>query len=306
MMNPRSCATPALVVHDLVKRFDEKTAIDHVTFHVKAGETVVLWGPNGAGKTTLLRCILGLFRFEGAITVLGCDTLREGKAARALIGFVPQELGLHGEQTVTEAATFYARLRRVPLARALSLLEAWQLAEVSRSLVRTLSGGMKQKLALVIALLADPPVMLLDEPTSNLDVRARRELSAVLERLKTAGRTILFCSHRTSEISRLADRVVVLEQGRKIAEGTPDAVRRHLSERLVLSLTLSVPHKAQAASLLEDHGFTVQLNGTHLWVDVIAGRKAEPLQLLAAAQIPVLDFEIEQAPVERSAPMQAR
>ena len=306
MMHSLSRATPALVVHDLIKRFGEKTAIDHVTFHVKAGETVVLWGPNGAGKTTLLRCILGLFRFEGAITVLGCETLREGKAVRALTGFVPQELGLHGEQTVAEAVTFYARLRRVPLARALSLLDRWQLAEVSHSLVRTLSGGMKQKLALVIALLADPPMMLLDEPTSNLDVRARRELGTVLEQLKTAGRTILFCSHRTSEISRLADRVVVLEQGRKITEGAPEEVRRHLSERLVLNLTLPASHKAQAASLLEERGFTVQLNGTHVWVDVIAGRKAEPLQLLAEAQIPVLDFEVEQAPVEGSAPMQAR
>jgi ABC-type multidrug transport system ATPase subunit len=305
MMSQLSSAAPALVVRDLVKRFGEKTAIDHVTFHVKAGETVVLWGPNGAGKTTLLRCILGLIQFEGAITVLGCDALREGKAARGLIGFVPQELGLHGEQTVEEAVTFYARLRRVPPARALSLLDAWQLAEASRNLVRTLSGGMKQKLALVIALLADSPVMLLDEPTSNLDIWARRELSAVLEQLKTAGRTILFCSHRTSEISKLADRVIVLEQGRKIAEGTPEAMRRHLSERLILSLALSPSHKAQAASLLEHHGFTVQLNGTHVWVDVIAGRKAEPLQLLAEAKIPVLDFEIEQAPVERPAPMRA-
>ncbi|MBI3304511.1 MAG: ABC transporter ATP-binding protein [Deltaproteobacteria bacterium] len=304
-MSPLSSAALALVVHDVVKRFGEKVAIDHVTFQVKAGETVVLWGPNGAGKTTLLRCILGLIRFEGAITVLGCDTLREGKAARGLLGFVPQELGLHGEQTVMEAVTFYARLRRVPLAQALSLLETWQLTESSRSLVRTLSGGMKQKLALVIALLANPPMLLLDEPTSNLDVRTRRELSTVLEQLKTAGRTILFCSHRTSEVSKLADRVIVLEQGRKIEEGAPEAVRHHLSERLVLSLTLSPSHKAQAALLLEHHGFTVELNGTHMWVHVIAGRKVEPLQLLAEAKIPVVDFEIEQAPTERPAPMRA-
>lgn len=305
-MSPLSSAAPALMVRDIVKRFGEKTALDHVTFHVTAGETVVLWGPNGAGKTTLLRCVLGLIRFEGAVTVLGCDTLREGKAARRSMGFVPQELGLHGEQTVAEAVTFYARLRRVPPTRALSLLNTWQLAEASHNLVRTLSGGMKQKLALVIALLADPPVMLLDEPTSNLDVRTRRELSAVLEQLKTAGRTILLCSHRTSEVSKLADRVIVLEQGRKIEEGTLEAVHRHLSERLVLSLTLPAAHKTQAASLLEDHGFTVQLNGTHVWVDVIVGRKIEPLRLLTEAKIPILDFEIEQAPAARPVPVQAQ
>ena len=304
-MSLRSDTAPALVVRDVVKRFGEQTAIDHVTFHVQTGETVVLWGPNGAGKTTLLRCILGLFKFEGIVTVLGCDARRQGKAARGFIGFVPQELGLHGEQTVAETVTFYARLRRVPPAAALGRLEAWQLAEVSRSMVRTLSGGMKQKLALVIALLADPPVLLLDEPTSNLDIRARRELSAVLEQLKTAGRTMLFCSHRTSEISKLADRVIVLEQGRKVEEGAPDAVRRHLSERLVLGLALSSSYKAQATSLLEHHGFTVQINGTHVWVEVIAGRKAEPFQLLAEAQIPVLDFELEQVFVERPASLPA-
>jgi ABC-type multidrug transport system ATPase subunit len=305
-MSPLINAAPALVIRDVVKRFGEKTAVDHVTFDVKAGETVVLWGPNGAGKTTLLRCMLGLVRFGGAITILGHDMLRDGKAARGLIGFVPQELGLHGEQTVTEAVTFYARLRRVPRAHALRLLETWQLAEASRSAVRTLSGGMKQKLALLIALLADPPVLLLDEPTSNLDVRTRRELSAALEQLSTDGRTILLCSHRTSEVSRLADRVIVLEQGRKIAEGTPDAMRGHLSERLILSLTLSLSHKAQAASLLEHHGLTVQLNGTHIWVEVLAGRKVEPFRLLAEAKIPVLDFEIEPAPVELPVPQRAR
>ena len=293
---------PVLSVRDVVKRFGEKIAIDHVTFHVKAGETVVLWGPNGAGKTTLLRCVLGIIPFEGAVTVLDCDAHREGKAARRLIGYVPQELGLHGEQTVLETAIFYARLRRVPTARAVSLLDAWQLTEAAHALVRTLSGGMKQKLALVIALLADPPVMLLDEPTSNLDVRARRELSAVLEQLKAAGKTMLLCSHRTSEVSKLADRVIILEQGRKIEEGTPEQVRSHLSERLILGLTLAPSQKAQAAALLERHGFTVHLNGTQVWVDVIAGRKVEPLQLLADAKIPVLDFEVEQTLAERPAP----
>jgi ABC-type multidrug transport system ATPase subunit len=165
---------------------------------------------------------------------------------------------------------------------------------------------MKQKLALVIALLADPPVLLLDEPTSNLDVRSRRELGAVLEQLKASGRTILMCSHRTSEVSKLADRVIVLEQGRKLAEGTPDETRGHLSGRLIVSLTLPLAHKAQAALLLERHGFAVQLNGAHLWVEVLAGRKVEPLQRLVEAQIPVLDFEIEQAPAESPLPPGAR
>ena len=153
---------------------------------------------------------------------------------------------------------------------------------------------MKQKLALVIALLADPPVMLLDEPTSSLDVRTRREFAVLLERLKQAGKTLLLCSHRASEVLKLADRVVVLERGRKVEDGTPEQVRDRLSEQAVLGLTVSPSQKTEAATLLERHGFTVHLNGVQIWVEVGAGRKAEPLRLLAGSQIPVLDFELEQ------------
>ena len=214
---------PALTLRHVTKRFGARTALQNVTCEIPPGQSVVFWGPNGAGKTTALRCILGVIPCEGDVYVLGHEVAREGKSARRLIGYVPQELGFHGEQTVRETVAFYARLRRVPSAEAVALLQLWQLGEVASVMVRTLSGGMKQRLALVLALLGDPPVLLLDEPTSHLDARTRHGFVALLERLKQAGKTLVLCSHRAGEALRLADRVLALEAGRLVADGTPEA-----------------------------------------------------------------------------------
>ncbi|MHB1427057.1 MAG: nitrous oxide reductase family maturation protein NosD, partial [Gemmataceae bacterium] len=203
---------PAISVSGLTKRFGSVLAVADLSFEVGLGETVALWGPNGAGKTTILKCLLGLIPFEGTARVQGTVCGPRGKAARRLLGYVPQEIRLHPDQTVREAIDFYARLRKAPQTRVGELLAEWQLCDITERPVRHLSGGMKQKLALVIALLSDPPVMLLDEPTSNLDTRTRQELDELLERLKKAGKTLLFCSHRAGEIGRLADRVLILER----------------------------------------------------------------------------------------------
>ena len=162
MTHPTTATQPAINLRDVVKHFGIRRALNHLTFDVRRGETVVLWGPNGAGKTTALRCMLGILPFDGTITVLGHDVRRQGREVRRLIGYVPQELGLHAEQTVEETVSFYARIRRIAGARAASLLEAWHLREAAHVPVRALSGGMKQRAALVIALLADPPILLLD------------------------------------------------------------------------------------------------------------------------------------------------
>jgi ABC-type multidrug transport system ATPase subunit len=152
---------------------------------------------------------------------------------------------------------------------------------------------MKQKLALVIALLSDPPVMLLDEPTSNLDPRARQELGALLERLKKAGKTVLFCSHRAGEVWRLADRVLILERGRKVAEGVPEELRQQLVNPAVLCLTVPPERNAEAVSLLVAAGFRVCPQNAVVRVEAPAGRKLEPIELLSRAGVPVVDFDLE-------------
>jgi ABC-type multidrug transport system ATPase subunit len=216
-----------------------------------------------------------------------------GRASRHALGYVPQDVRLHADDSVRDTVRFYARLRGASADRGERLIDEWGLGDVVHRPVRHLSGGMRQKLALVVALLADPPVLLLDEPTSNLDARARREFAGLLLRLKAAGKTLLFCTHRPSEVWALADRVVVLERGRKVAEGPPEQVRRHLSTAAHLGLVVPGDRAEAALETLTADGFVVERTGSRLWVDVAAGRKVEAIERLRQAGIAVLDFDLE-------------
>ncbi|MBI4971039.1 MAG: nitrous oxide reductase family maturation protein NosD [Candidatus Omnitrophica bacterium] len=220
----------AIQVSELTKNFGKVHALKQVSFQVKQGETLVLWGPNGAGKTTVLRSLLGIIPFEGQLNVWGLDVRSAGKAVRREIGYVPQEIRFYNDQTVWETICFFGRLRRVSKERAKQLLKEWDLEASVQKKVNALSGGMKQRLALVVSLLSDPPIIFLDEATSHLDVQSRREFIALLERLKKMGKTLMLCSHRSSEVWKLADRVLVLDQGLKVIEGSPEEVVLHLGK----------------------------------------------------------------------------
>ncbi|MBI1978193.1 MAG: ABC transporter ATP-binding protein [Candidatus Omnitrophica bacterium] len=217
-----------LEVKKLTKRYGKLKALDQVSFEVRAGESIALWGTNGAGKTTLLRSVLGIIPYEGEIEVMGFRVASQGKEVRRRIGYIPQEIRFHGDQTVWETISFYSRLRNVPFSEAEELLSDWGLDGIQHQRVQTLSGGMKQKLGLVIALLSNPPILLMDEPTSNLDVNARYEFHLLLEELKHSGKTFIFCSHRASEVLKFADRIVVLKSGVKLLDGKPKEVKDYL------------------------------------------------------------------------------
>lgn len=276
---------------NLTKRYGDKRALDQLSFSVAAGEAVALWGRNGAGKTTVLRCLLGTTRYEGELTVAGESPARQGTRVRRLIGYVPQEMPTF-DLTVSELTALVARLRGVAPDQALARLDRFGLASAQNQPVATLSGGMKQKLALTLALLGDPPLLLLDEPTANLDAESQRELLALLLALKSEGRTVLFTSHRWSEVRALADRVVCLEQGRQIAPPSEELMGD--SERdLLLRVALSAHLLDPAQALLREHGFTARRNGKAILVRVGARQKAEPLALLARSGYPVIDFALE-------------
>ena len=294
---------PAICVRNLTKRYGSVTAVDDLSFDVVAGETVALWGANGAGKTTALRCILGILPFDGTVTVGrdkkdSEDSLKlhssrtAGKMVRRHIGYVPQEVRLHSDLTVKETVSFYARLRAVSQTETARLMEEWQLLEMANKQVGTLSGGMKQRVSLAIAMLSDPPILLLDEPTSNLDGRTRQEFWTALERLSAAGKTLIFCSHRHDEIVRLADRVIVMKNGKKVAEGPPTSLEGHLSTGVLLHLTLREPFHENAATLLTQQGFRVKHNGTNLLIDTVQNKKIEIFQILMDASIPIEDFAL--------------
>jgi nitrous oxidase accessory protein len=218
---PSRTETAAIVVRELTKRFGQRTALDRVGFTVRDGEVVALWGPNGAGKTTVLRCLLGLGPFEGWISVRGIDVRRRPRRARRLMGFLPQEVRFREDLTVRETLTFYARLRGVAVDQGLDLATRWGLAPLADLPVGSLSGGMKQRLAIAVMLLGDPPVLLLDEPTSNLDPDAREAVTVLFNRMRAAGRTILFSTHRGEEVRQWATRVVALDRGVVVFDGAP-------------------------------------------------------------------------------------
>jgi ABC-type multidrug transport system ATPase subunit len=275
------------------KRFGRFTALDGVDLRVGAGESVALWGANGAGKSTLIRCVLGLFRFDGRISVGGIDVSRDGKAARSLIGYVPQELGFYDDLRVGEAIAFFGRLKGLRRIEVDGALRGVDLVGHDRKRVRELSGGMKQRLALAIALLGDPPVLVLDEVTASLDALGRREFVGLLARLRTGGRTMLFASHRPEEIAALAGRVVVLEGGRVQRECSaaellgPGAPASHS-----IKLRLDPGHVRAAMHALAAGGLVARMNGVGVIVPVGQGGKAAPLRLLVEARIPVEDFDL--------------
>lgn len=279
-------------VDGLTKRFGKATAVDGVSLSVPAGESLALWGANGAGKTTIIRCVLGLLSFRGRIHVAGMDVRRRGKRTRRLIGYVPQELGFNDDLRVSEAVGFFARLKGVGLGSLESVLEPVGLAGHEFKRIRELSGGMKQRLALAIALLGDPSVLILDEVTASLDACGREEFVALLARLARSGKAMLFASHRVEEVTTLATRVVMLDKGRVVRESRPDEFMDVLGLGTVLHLHLALPVRNRAVSVLRDQGFDARLNGVGLYVPVPTAQKAAPFRVLAESRIAVDDFEI--------------
>lgn len=292
-----------IVAQHVTKRFGRTVAVRDAGLNVCGGEALALWGSNGAGKTTLIRCLLGVTRFRGQATIDGKNVKRHGRAARAMVGYVPQELAFHDDVRMGSAMAFFAGLRRVDRARARQVLAEVGLTGHERKRVRDLSGGMKQRLALAIAMLSDPPVIVLDEPTSNLDAAGRGEVVQTLQRLKQAGKTLVFASHRPDEVISLADTVIVLERGVVQRVTTPLELWPTEKPVQVVRLYLSKASEAEAAQALRDAGHAVHLNGHGLCVAVPRDRKAEPIGVLARQQIEVRNIEVmDDVRVEEVAP----
>jgi ABC-type multidrug transport system ATPase subunit len=213
---------------------------------------------------------------------------------RRLIGFVPQELSFHDDLSVAETLIFYARLKKVAAGFDFEpLLVQLRLTEYVDKKVGELSGGLKQRLALAVALLSDPPILVLDEPTASLDIRAREEFLLLLRDLKHAGKTMIFSSHHLEEITALADRVLLLEGGRLVVDAPPDQLERRLGWETTLHLYLPETGIDPAIETLAGLGMPVSRNGRGVRVQVAPGTKGHVFRALQDAGVMVEDFSVE-------------
>jgi lipooligosaccharide transport system ATP-binding protein len=225
----------------LVKRFGDFTAVDGIDVDVQRGEAFGFLGPNGAGKSSTMRMIGCVSPpTDGVLRILEMDPRRDGPAIRARLGVCPQLDNLDLELTVRENLTTYARFfgipRKVARARADELLAFVQLTERADSKVEPLSGGMKRRLTIARALVNEPEIVLLDEPTTGLDPQARHLVWERLFRLKQQGVTLVLTTHYMDEAEQLCDRLVVMDGGRIAAEGSPRALIEQYSTREVVEL----------------------------------------------------------------------
>jgi lipooligosaccharide transport system ATP-binding protein len=232
---------PLVQARGLTKRFGEFTAVDAVDFDIQKGEAFGFLGPNGAGKTSTMKMITTVSPItEGKLTVFGVDPMVEGRSIRQRIGVVPQEDNLDLELTVAENLYIYGRyhdMRKSKIKpRIDELLEFAQLTERRDSQVEPLSGGMKRRLTIARALINDPDLIILDEPTTGLDPQARHLLWDRLYRLKQQGATLIITTHYMDEAEQLCDRLVVMDQGKIVAEGSPRGLIRQYAPREVVEL----------------------------------------------------------------------
>jgi lipooligosaccharide transport system ATP-binding protein len=229
----------------LTKRFGGTTAVDAIDFDVVQGEAFGFLGPNGAGKSSTMRMIGCVSpASDGKLRVLGRDAATDGPAIRARLGVVPQEDTLDAELTARENLTVYGRFfdlpRRVIAERVAELLAFVQLVERADQRVEQLSGGMKRRLTIARALINDPDLLLLDEPTTGLDPQARHVLWDRLYRLKQERKTLILTTHYMDEAEQLCDRLVVMDKATIVAEGTPRDLISRYSTREVLELRFPV------------------------------------------------------------------
>ncbi|MFE4079772.1 ABC transporter ATP-binding protein [Paenarthrobacter sp. YIM B13468] len=236
-MNPPT----VISARNLTKTYGELTAVDNISFDVPAGESFGLLGPNGAGKSTTMKMIGGVSqRTSGTLNIMGLDPESHGPEVRAHLGVVPQQDNLDEELKVRENLIVYGRYFGLPLSylrpKADELLEFAQLTDKANSKVDALSGGMKRRLTIARSLINEPRILLLDEPTTGLDPQARHILWDRLFRLKENGVTLILTTHYMDEAEQLCDRLIVVDKGKIMAEGSPASLIREHSSREVLEL----------------------------------------------------------------------
>jgi len=302
--------SPIIEIKDLTKRFTQRIAVNHISFNIEGGEIFGLVGPNGAGKTTTMRMLVTLLKPDlGEILVGGYSIRKQPNDVRRQIGFMPDSFGIYGDMTVQEYLDFFGACYKIhPQQRAhliTDLLDLVDLGHRRDDMVDTLSTGLKQRLGLARVLIHDPGILVLDEPASGLDPRARVEIRELLLEVARLGKTILFSSHILADVGELCTRVGIIEDGKMAALGT----LQQLSERVMPHRQLHIgllDRKEEATTLLQSMEGVSEVREVDnssrvaLEVDFIGNDEAihQLLAKLLGQGLPVIHFSEESKNLE--------
>ena len=287
-----------LSVNNLTKSFGKFTALSEVSFEIKDGDVLLLLGPNGAGKTTAIRCIMGLLNFRGEIKLDSLDARGDGVLLREKIGYVPQQSSYYDSLTILDQGRLMAGFKRASFDELKNKLEMVGLWSVNKRRVKSLSSGMKQRLGIALALLNDPPLLIFDEPTSNVDISGQLEFQSLLQKFSGEGKTMLITTHLTG-LDRYVDEVVVLDSGKIVAKGSPQQLLARLGATDTVFIRLELAKIPEALSLLNQNGFgTISTKEDWLLFSVSTAEKAKLLSILSAHNLDVRDIVIQPRDIE--------
>ncbi len=298
-MPPDSDNSLIVEVRGLRKAYGDIEALAGISFDLQYGEVFGLLGPNGAGKTTAIEILEGLRQPDsGSVRVCGLDPSRQGHELKQRIGALLQTTVLPDKIRVEEAlklfASFYAEPASVEM-----LLERFGLAEKRRAFFETLSGGQKQRLALALALVNDPKLILLDEPTVGLDAQLRRDIYALVEEFRREGRAVLLTTHYIEEAERLADRVAIINRGRLVSMGTPRELIARSGQGTRLEVRLAKPTSPERLKQLDAVLGCREVDGLYiLYAQPVARAMVSLIRLLEADDNTLLDLHVGQPSLE--------
>lgn len=288
------------VIHlqDVSKCYAQRRVVDHVELSLYAGERFALLGHNGAGKTTLIKLILGVCRpTEGEVIVLNQNAAAGDSMVN--VGYLPESVSFHDSMTGREVIRFYARLKKRSNKECDELLERVGLSDAAGQRVRTYSKGMRQRLGLAQALLGDPSLMLLDEPTTGLDPALRSLFYEIIGRRTAAGATALISSHALTEIEASIDRVAILKNGAIVACGSLDELRREAGLPTTIRIHVPTGGATAMAQSLDGKADIKKVNEHTVDLSCIGGQKLDVLRHLGSLDKPVLDVDISPVRLEQ-------
>lgn len=285
--------TAVVEIRHATKRYGPIEAVRDVSFTLEPGETVALVGHNGAGKTTLLKLMLGLAHStKGSIRVLGEDPTAGDFSVRRRLGYLPESVSFNTALTAREILTFYARLKDEPVAKTLELLDRVGLSAAASRRVGTYSKGMRQRLGLAQALIGTPQLLLLDEPTTGLDPALRLEFYDIVEELRAGGATVILSSHALTELEERTQRVIIMNRGVLVANGSIDELRRVARLPTRIRLTVSPSAVQRISDLVGPVSNLRRINGHVVEFDADPSEKIELIRRATGPDTPTEDVAV--------------